>query len=434
MSLVPDAEFMDAATFQAQQQAAWSIQAAHISAHSSFYQALWKGMTPPSDLRDLPQLPLSDKAQLRKSQAEHPPFGDYLAAPRDRAVRLHRTSGTTGQAMNLALSARDCAITETVGGRCHRAAGLRPGMTVVHCLNYQMWMGGLTDHMTLQATGALVVPFGVGSTDLLIRTIREVGVNAISCTPSYPAVLERVLGERFPDLAPRDLGLKIGLFGGEPGLDDPALRDRLRTVWGMEPRNANYGVSDVFSNFAAQCEDDTHLHFMATDVLWPELIDPDTGGPLTLEAGAEGELVLTHLVRDCQPLVRFRTGDIIAIDHTDTCTCGRTGFRFRVIGRSDDMVVVRGLNLFPTMVAAIVNADPRLSGEYRVILDGPPPYDHLPLHVERAGGSVDDPGVGPALEAAIKRQLGATARVTVLPPDSFPLTEGKTRRVIRRGT
>ena len=434
MSLVPDAEFMDAATFQAQQQAAWSIQAAHISAHSSFYQALWKGMTPPSDLRDLPQLPLSDKAQLRKSQAEHPPFGDYLAAPRDRAVRLHRTSGTTGQAMNLALSARDCAITETVGGRCHRAAGLRPGMTVVHCLNYQMWMGGLTDHMTLQATGALVVPFGVGSTDLLIRTIREVGVNAISCTPSYPAVLERVLGERFPDLAPRDLGLKIGLFGGEPGLDDPALRDRLRTVWGMEPRNANYGVSDVFSNFAAQCEDDTHLHFMATDVLWPELIDPDTGGPLTLEAGAEGELVLTHLVRDCQPLVRFRTGDIIAIDHTDTCTCGRTGFRFRVIGRSDDMVVVRGLNLFPTMVAAIVNADPRLSGEYRVILDGPPPYDHLPLHVERAGGSVDDPGIGPALEAAIKRQLGATARVTVLPPDSFPLTEGKTRRVIRRGT
>ncbi|MGL4413307.1 phenylacetate--CoA ligase family protein [Roseinatronobacter monicus] len=434
MSLVPDAEFMDAATLQAQQQAAWSIQAAHISAHSSFYQALWKGMTPPSDLRDLPQLPLSDKAQLRKSQAEHPPFGDYLAAPRDRAVRLHRTSGTTGQAMNLALSARDCAITENVGGRCHRAAGLRPGMTVVHCLNYQMWMGGLTDHMTLQATGALVVPFGVGSTDLLIRTIREVGVNAISCTPSYPAVLERVLGERFPDLAPRDLGLKIGLFGGEPGLDDPALRDRLRTVWGMEPRNANYGVSDVFSNFAAQCEDDTHLHFMATDVLWPELIDPDTGAPLTLEAGAEGELVLTHLVRDCQPLVRFRTGDIIAIDHTDTCTCGRTGFRFRVIGRSDDMVVVRGLNLFPTMVAAIVNADPRLSGEYRVILDGPPPYDHLPLHVERAGGSVDDPGVGPALEAAIKRQLGATARVTVLPPDSFPLTEGKTRRVIRRGT
>ena len=434
MSLVQDADFIDAPALLAHQQSAWTVQAAHVAAHSPFYQALWQGVAPPSDLRDLPQLPLSDKAQLRMSQAGHPPFGDYLAAPRDRAVRLHRTSGTTGQAMNLALSARDCTITETVGGRCHRAAGLRPGMTVVHCLNYQMWMGGLTDHMTLQATGALVVPFGVGSTDLLIRTIRDVGIEAISCTPSYPAVLERVLAERFPELAPRDLGLKLGLFGGEPGLDDPALRDRLRATWGMEPRNANYGVSDVFSNFAAQCEHDTDLHFMAVDVLWPELIDPDTGSPRALEAGAEGELVLTHLARDCQPLVRFRTGDIIAIDRTDPCRCGRSGFRFRVIGRSDDMVVVRGLNLFPTMVAAIVTADPRLSGEYRIVLDSPPPHDHLPLDVERAEGSDNDPGIGPALEAAIKRQLGATARVRVLAPNSFPVTEGKTRRVIRRHT
>jgi phenylacetate-CoA ligase len=142
-----------------------------------------------------------------------------------------------------------------------------------------MWMGGLTDHLTLEATGALVVPFGTGNTDLLIRTIREVGVTAISCTPSYPAVIARVLGESFPRVAPRDLGLKLGLFGGEAGLDDPALRDRIRETWGMEPRNANYGVSDVFSNFAAQCEDDTRLHFMAADVLWPELIDPDIGAP-----------------------------------------------------------------------------------------------------------------------------------------------------------
>lgn len=431
MSLLQDAEFMDAPTLRPCQQAAWEVQSAHVAAQSPFYQRLWQGATPPKDLHDLPRLPLSDKAQLRASQAAHPPFGDYLAAPREMAVRLHRTSGTTGQAMNLALSARDCMITETVGGRCHRAAGLGPGMTVVHCLNYQMWMGGLTDHMTLQATGALVVPFGVGSTELLIRTIREVGIDAISCTPSYPAVLERVLAEKFPDLPPRALGLKLGLFGGEPGLDDPALRQRLRAIWGMEPRNANYGVSDVFSNFAAQCQHDTHLHFMAADVLWPELIAPKTGAPLALEPGAEGELVLTHLARDCQPLVRFRTGDIIAIDHTDPCCCGRKGFRFRVVGRSDDMVVVRGLNLFPTMIAAIISAEARLSGDYRIVLDGPPPYDHLPLHVERAEGIGDDPTIAPALEAAIKRQLGATARVTVLPARSFPVTEGKTRRVLR---
>jgi phenylacetate-CoA ligase len=138
---------------------------------SDFYQAPLGGKAPPQDLRDLPELPLSDKAMLRVSQAEHPPFGNYLAAPRDTAARLHRTSGTTGQAMNLALSARDCEVTEIVGGRCQSAAGLGPGHVVVHCLNYQMWMGGLTDHMTLERTGALVVPFGVGNTELLVRTI-----------------------------------------------------------------------------------------------------------------------------------------------------------------------------------------------------------------------------------------------------------------------
>lgn len=431
MTLIDGAEFRSAAELLPHRQAAWRDQAARVAARSAFYQSLWDGRAPPADLRDLPALPLSDKAQLRAAQTAAPPFGTYLAAERRQAVRLHRTSGTTGQAMNLALSARDCRATESVGGRCHRAAGLGPDHTVVHCLNYQMWMGGVTDHMTLEATGALVVPFGVGGSELLIRTIREVGITAISCTPSYPAVLERVLAERFSGLAPRDLGLRLGLFGGEPGLDDPALRARLRATWGLEPRNANYGVSDVLSNFAAQCEADSRLHFMAADLLWPELIDPESTAPIPLADGAQGELVLTHLARDCQPLVRFRTGDILAIDATDPCACGRTGFRFRVVGRSDDMVVVRGLNLFPTMVAATVGGFAELSGEYRIVLDGPPPYDSLPLQVERARGLPDLPDLAHRVAAAIKRHLGATATVTVLPPDSFPVSEGKTRRVIR---
>lgn len=431
MTLLPGAEFRTAADLLPWQQARWAEQRARLAA-SPFYRALWDGAGPPGDLRDLPALPLSDKGQLRVAQAEAPPFGTYLAAPETSVSRLHRTSGTTGQAMNIALSARDAAITAEVGGRCHRAAGLGPGHRVVHCLNYQMWMGGLTDHLTLEATGALVIPFGVGNTELLIRTIRETGVTAISCTPSYPAVIARVLEDGFPGVAPRDLGLRLGLFGGEAGLDDPALRARLRETWGLEPRNANYGVSDVFSNFAAQCDCDTRLHFMAADVLWPELIDPGTGAPRELVAGAEGELVLTHLVRECQPLVRFRTGDIVAIDETAPCACGRTGFRFRVIGRSDDMVVVRGLNLFPTMVAAVLGRFPELSGDYRIVL-GPPPHDRLPLRVERRAGAPDDPALGPRIAAALKRDLGATATVEVLPPGSFPVTEGKTARVIRSG-
>ena len=413
----------------------WEQQRLYVSENSPFYRALWQGGDIPLQLEDLPQLPLTSKAQLRESQAAEPPFGHYLAASRDSVNRLHRTSGTTGQAMNLALSARDCALTVTVGGRAQRLAGLGPSHSVVHCLNYQMWMGGVTDHLTLEETGAMVVPFGVGSTDLLIETIRQVGVNAISCTPSYPAVLEKTMNEHFPQLDPRDLGLKLGLFGGEAGLDDPAFRQRIRDTWGMEPRNANYGVSDVLSNFAAQCEFDTRLHFLATDVLYPELIDPDSGEPIALATGAEGELVLTHLQRDCQPLVRFRSGDIIAVDSTEPCECGCEGFRFRVVGRSDDMVVVRGLNLFPSMVAAVINGFPELSGNYRIPLDTRPPYDYLPLAVELSANVTADTSadvwLAELVERAIKKNLGAAARVSLQPAGSFELTEGKTRRVLR---
>lgn len=431
MTLTQGSEFLSHGEIAAIQQRGWERQRRHVLAHSTFYQELWNGAEPPASLQDIAALPLSDKAGLRLSQAEHGPFGNYLATPRSSAVRLHRTSGTTGQAMNLALSAHDCRVTEVVGGRSHRAAGLTKDHTVVHCLNYQMWMGGLTDHMTLEQTGALVVPFGVGGTELLIRTILEVGINAISCTPSYPAVLERVLATSFPGVKPIDLGLKIGLFGGEPGLDDPALRNRLRETWGMEARNANYGVSDVLSNFASQCEHDTRLHFLGLDVLYPELIDPETTEVIPLKAGARGELVLTHLDRECQPLVRFRTGDIIEIDETAPCQCGRSGFRFRVVGRSDDMIVVRGLNMFPTMVAAVLAANPRLSGDYRIILDHPPPYDVLSLTCETASDVPQDDGLARQVEADLKRNLGATARVTLVPKGTFPVTEGKTKRVIR---
>jgi phenylacetate-CoA ligase len=413
----------------------WEQQRIYVSENSAFYRALWQGRDIPLQLQDLAQLPLTSKAQLRESQASGPPFGDYLATSRDSVNRLHRTSGTTGQAMNLALSARDCALTVTVGGRAQRLAGLGPSHSVVHCLNYQMWMGGVTDHLTLEETGAMVVPFGVGSTTLLIDTILQTGINAISCTPSYPAVLEKTLSEHFPKLNPSSLGLKLGLFGGEAGLDDPAFRQRIRDTWGMEPRNANYGVSDVLSNFAAQCEFDTRLHFLAADVLYPELIDPDSGESLALAAGVEGELVLTHLQRDCQPLVRFRSGDIIAVDSIERCECGFEGFRFRVVGRSDDMVVVRGLNLFPSMVAAVINGFAELSGNYRIPLDTRPPYDYLPLSVELAADvSPDvtaDGGLAEIVERAIKRNLGAAARVSLQPAGSFELTEGKTRRVLR---
>jgi len=408
----------------------WRAQTEHVSRQSAFYHHHLNGRALDPRLEALGDVPFTDKEMLRADQAAHPPFGSYLAARADGIARLHRTSGTTGTAMNLALSRRDAELTAIVGGRAQAAAGLGPGDRVVHCLNYQMWMGGLTDHMTLEATGATVVPFGVGSTETLIRTIRELKVTAISCTPSYPAVLERVIAERFPDLTPRDLGLRLGLFGGEAGLDDPAFRARLEATWGFAVRNANYGVTEVLCNFAGQCEATTDLHFMAPDVLQAELIEPEGASPLPWQAGETGELVLTHLAKDCQPLVRFRTGDLITLTHTETCACGRTAPRFRVVGRADDMVVVRGINVFPTMVAAAVNRIGGLGGEYRIVLDGPGPHDHLPVEAE-AAADPPDPDAAAALVDLIKREIGVTARVRLLEHGALPRTAGKTRRVIR---
>ena len=431
MALMDEADFADPAVLARARFESWSKQRVHVAENSAFFRELWGRGTPPERLEDLPALPLCDKEMLRASQLREPPFGDYLAAPESRVTRLHRTSGTTGQAMNLALSARDAGVTAAVGGRSHRASGLGPGHRVVHCLNYRLWMGGLTDHLTLERTGATVIPFGVGDSALLVRTIRELGVDAISCTPSYPAVLAEVIERDFPGLAPADLGLRLGLFGGEAGVDDPEFARRIRETWGMEARNANYGVTDVMSNIAGQCTRCAELHFMAPDVLHAELIDPDTAEPLALEAGTTGELVLTHLERECQPLVRFRTGDVVEITGTGACACGRRTPRFRVKGRSDDMVVVRGINVFPTMVAAEVNALDGLSGEYRIRLRGPGPHDRLPLEVELAPGATAPGELAATLARAIKRSIGVTAEVTPLAPRSLPRTAGKTRRVIR---
>lgn len=430
--LVDRADFADLAELAAHRQRSWERQRAYVLARSALHARAWAGTPPPERLEGLPELPLIDKEMLRASQRAQPSFGDYLAANETAIARVHRTSGTTGTAMNLALSREDAHETAIVGARAQAAGGLGPGHRVVHCLNYRLWIGGFTDHTTLEATGASVVPFGVGDTELLIRTIAELGITAISCTPSYPAVLERVIADHFPGLRPRDLGLKLGLFGGEAGLDDPAFRRRLEETWGFQVRNANYGVSDVFCNFAGQSEVDNDLHFVALDVLHPELIEPVSGRPLPWREGERGELVLTHVSRACQPLVRFRTGDIILLTGTGRAACGRTAPRFRVVGRSDDMIVVRGINVFPTQIAAIVNQHPGLSGEYRIVVAGGGPYDWLPVEAETAQGRDGTEGLAQGLEAQIKRDLGVSAKVAVLPFGSLPRSEGKTRRVIRK--
>lgn len=428
----PGADFLDSGEIQALQKDNWRRQAEYVHACSRFYQGLFGGNSRlDGTLEQLADIPFTDKQMLRDDQAAQPPFGSYLAAPPEQITRMHRTSGTTGSAMNLALSRRDALMSAAVGGRAQAASGLGPGHRVVHCLNYQLWMGGYTDHAALEATGAMVIPYGVGNSRGLIDVIRELGVTAVSCTPSYPAVLEQTIARHFPDLRPRDLGLQLGLFGGEPGLDEPAFRQRLEDTWGFAARNANYGVTDVLCNFAGQSTVDSDLHLVGLDVLYPELIDPDSLAVKPWREGETGELVLTHLAKECQPLVRFRTGDIITLTGTDKARCGRTAPRFRVTGRSDDMVVVRGINVFPVMVAGVVNRYTELSGSYRIRLSGPPPYDVLPVEVELAEGGAAPDELGARIEADIKHRIGVTARVRVLAANSLPRSEGKTKHVIR---
>ena len=413
------------------QQERWRAQRAYVISQSPFFARLWAARSVPERLEDLSALPLCDKAMLRESQAAHPPFGDYLAAVREFVIRLHRTSGTTGQAMNIAQTEADAAQTAAIGARCFQAAGLTTGTLTVHCLNYRMWMGGVSDHLSLEAAGATVIPFGAGDSQLLVRTILDLKVSVIHCTPSYPAALERTIAEHFPGLAPRDLGLRLGLFGGEAGLDNPSFRERLESAWGFTARNANYGVSDVFSNFASQCWANSDLHFLGEDVLYTELIEPESGDTVPWREGASGELVLTHLKREAQPLVRFRTNDVIVITGTGLCTCGREATRFRVLGRSDDVVVVRGVNIFPTAVGGVIGGFDALSGEFRIRLNGSGPYHRLPVEAELAEGAEASCTLAARVEEAIKATLRASANVTLLPPGSLPRTGGKTQRLIR---
>jgi phenylacetate-CoA ligase len=413
-------------------------QVEYVFGKSPFYQRKFAeaGIGPAAihSAEDLEKLPFTTKAELRESQEIAPPFGDFLACDPARVARIHRTSGSTGQFVYTALSASDIDWTTRVGGRAFWAAGLRPHHRVVHCLNYQLWMGGFTDHTNLERTGAAVMPFGVGNTSLLVRVIRDAGIDAISGTPSYPRVLENVVREEL-GIEPRDLGLKLGLFGGEPALEDPAFRAHLEETWGMRAQNANYGVSDILCNFASVCEQRYELHYLGAGAMIPHLVDPETGEAIPIREGARGELVGTSINKEAQPLLRYRTRDVLEITGTGPCECGRTGFRFRVVGRADDMLHVRGINVFPSGIAKVLTAlRPAVTGEFQVILDRPPPYEGLDVTVEEGerAGEADRAALAARVSQALKAELNFTARVKLVPAGAIPRTEmGKAIRVTR---
>ncbi len=407
-------------------------QLAYVCEASGFYRERFRldGQRLLLTVEDLPFLPFTSRADLQADQEAHPPFGRYLAAPSDRVSRVHRTSGSTGRALLIALSATDIEQSVAIGAACFRSAGVGGGDLVIHCLNYCMWSGGLTDHQALERSGAGVVPYGVGKSSELIEMIRRIQPTGIHCTPSYLGTLEERLAADF-GLAPRELGLRIGLFGGEGGLQEPAFRQRIEQTWGIRAMDANYGMSEVLSMFGSECAARCGLHFFGADSLYAELKALNSDETFAMEQGVSGELVLTHRVRECQPLVRYRTSDIIEVTATEPCTCGRTSPRFRVIGRVDDMLVIRGINVFPgRVVDAIHRFSDRLTGEYRVQVSREAPIREFRVVAEeRSPGT--SPRLADELADALEKSLSVRPTIQLVAAGTFPRTSGKTCRVER---
>jgi phenylacetate-CoA ligase len=375
------------------------------------------------------ELPFTEKGELLQDQLETPPFGKNLCVDNARVSRVHKTSGTTGRPLMLAYTKTDLEHTVVAGARGFRASGLRPHHTVVHCLNFCMWAGGLTDALNLEATGATVIPYGVGNSRELIEMMRFVRPDAIHCTPSYLARLEQILHEDF-SMEPVELGLKLGLFGAERGMEDSNFRKSIEQKWGLQAMNANYGMADVLSLFGSECEARNGLHFTGQGILHVEILDPGSGQTLELRPGARGELVLTTLRKEAQPVIRYRTHDMIEVLGTD-CTCGRKGFRFKVIGRSDDMFTVKGINVFPSSIARVVNQHlDQLTGEHRILLSASNPIQKMEIEVEVSDG-ISHEDLAEELTRAFIKTLSFCPSIKLLPQGSLPRTMGKSKRVFR---
>ena len=375
--------------------------------------------------RELTDLPLTTKEELRASQAADPPFGAHLCAPREQLVRMHVTSGTTGEPVAIGLTARDHAANSRIGGDAFAIAGVRRDHVIAHCLNYALYAGGIADHMALEASGATVVPVGVGQSARLLELIPRLGIDAVFGTLSYPAYLASRAREA--GLDPRALGLRHVVTAGEPGAGLAAVRDEIEAAWGATVRDT-FGMSDVWSTMAGECGEGEGLHLTTGGYAVLEVVDPDSGAPVVetdshrhAGADAEGELVWTHLRREASPLLRYRSADLGRV-WTAPCACGRTTPRIRIDGRRDDMLRVQAVNVYPQAIGALL-AEAGF-GRWLVVADGDPIRPPLRVFAE---GSADVA----ATEAALHARLRAPTTLTRLRHGALPVAEQKTRTVYR---
>ena len=393
-------------------------QLAYLKASSPFYAERLRGVRAEADLA---RLPFTTKEELREGQRADPPLGPHLCAPRERLVRMHVTSGTTGEPVAVGFTRSDHEANSAVGGEAFRIAGLRPEDVVAHCLNYALYAGGIADHMALEASGATVVPVGIGQSRRLLELIPQLGITAIFGTLSFPAYLAaraRELG-----VEPRSLGIRHIVTAGEPGAGLAAVRSEIEEAWGASVVDT-FGMSDVWSTMGGACERGEGLHLTVKDHAVLELVHPDSGEPVPLDDGATGEFVWTHLRREASPLLRYRSADLGRV-WTSPCDCGRTTTRIRIDGRRDDMLRVQAVNVYPQAIGAVLGGDGRL-GRYCVVAEGDPIVPPLRLYVEAAEELELD-----ALTAELEDTLRARFAVTRLEPGSLPVAEHKTRIVYR---
>ena len=375
-------------------------------------------------LADLKNLPFTEKQDLRN----YYPFG-LFAVPRDNIVRLHASSGTTGKAVVVGYTARDLHNWAELAGRSLSAAGVNQTDIVHVAYGYGLFTGGLGAHGGAERIGATVVPASGGATRRQAYLLRDFGATALCCTPSYALHLWEAGQEVGIDF--RDLPLRTGVFGAEPWTEE--MRQDIERKMGINALNI-YGLSEVMGpGVAMECLESKCGMHLWEDHFLPEIIDPVTGEQLP--EGEVGELVITTLTKEGIPLIRYRTRDLTSLDYTP-CRCGRTHVRLtRIRGRSDDMLIIRGVNVFPQQIEALLMENQNLSPNYQIIVDRVNNLDTLEVQVEMNETLFADEirklqSLESSIQKSIKEFLGVTTKVRLMEPHSIQRSEGKAKRII----
>ena len=375
-------------------------------------------------LADLKNLPFTEKQDLRN----YYPFG-LFAVPRDNIVRLHASSGTTGKAVVVGYTARDLHNWAELAGRSLSAAGVNQTDIVHVAYGYVLFTGGLGAHGGAERIGATVVPASGGATRRQAYLLRDFGATALCCTPSYALHLWEAGQEVGIDF--RDLPLRTGVFGAEPWTEE--MRQDIEQKMGINALNI-YGLSEVMGpGVAMECLESKCGMHLWEDHFLPEIIDPVTGEQLP--EGEVGELVITTLTKEGIPLIRYRTRDLTSLDYTP-CRCGRTHVRLtRIRGRSDDMLIIRGVNVFPQQIEALLMENQNLSPNYQIIVDRVNNLDTLEVQVEMNETLFADEirklqSLESSIQKSIKEFLGVTTKVRLMEPHSIQRSEGKAKRII----